>query len=452
MLFTAGIVQAESFHYQISPEQISFAVHIPANSTYNVWHTTNPMKVVIDIAAKYPNLPARVKVDDVALKEIRFATGPNNGTRIVLDFDYLVSNLQTSVENEWLELKIDKVYVQNSLRRIEQGVRYGHERRGIVSGPLIVNYLEVDLMNPNVEIRSMIAQDQIYGKEYVSSMAARSQAIAAINGLYFANDGRPLGLLVIDQELVSEPYANRTAIGIGPGMAQIGPITMNGQVTSAGGKNYLISGLNRPRGADELVVYTPAYGVSSRTNIYGTDLIVENNTIVDIVSGDAKIPANGYVVSGHGLARDYVDQFIIGDSLVIDLGLTPDLISEGYQHIISGGPRLLAAGEIKITAEAEKFQADIASGRAPRTAIGITADQKLLLVTVNGRKSGISIGVTLNELAELMLELGAVDAMNLDGGGSTVMVIRDQVLNLPSDGVERPVSNAIVIITPESRY
>lgn len=74
-----------------------------------------------------------------------------------------------------------------------------------------------------------------------------------------------------------------------------------------------------------------------------------------------------------------------------------------------------------------------------------------MIVTVNGRQPGVSVGMTLEELAELMIELGAVDAMNLDGGGSTTMVIRDRVLNIPSDGTERPVSNAIVIITPESR-
>ena len=108
-------------------------------------------------------------------------------------------------------------------------------------------------------------------------------------------------------------------------------------------------------------------------------------------------------------------------------------------------------GQIKITGEIERFQPDVLYSRAPRTALGITKDKKLLLVTVNGRQPGISVGVTLTELAEIMIDLGAVDAMNLDGGGSTTMVIRNQVLNLPSDGIERPVSNGIMIINPESR-
>ena len=76
---------------------------------------------------------------------------------------------------------------------------------------------------------------------------------------------------------------------------------------------------------------------------------------------------------------------------------------------------------------------------------------QFIIVTVNGRNPGISVGMTLEELAELMIELGAVDAMNLDGGGSTTMVIRDMVLNIPSDGIERSVSNAIIVTTPETR-
>ena len=103
-------------------------------------------------------------------------------------------------------------------------------------------------------------------------------------------------------------------------------------------------------------------------------------------------------------------------------------------------------GRIEITGEEERFQADILVGRAPRTAIGITGDQKLLLVTVNGRQPNISVGMTLHELGNLLLELGALQAMNLDGGGSTTMVIRNLVLNLPSDGKERPVGNSIVVI------
>lgn len=140
----------------------------------------------------------------------------------------------------------------------------------------------------------------------------------------------------------------------------------------------------------------------------------------------------------------------MGDRLDVTVALDPAWDDLGVTQIIGGGPRLVRDGRLEITGEEELFRDDILVGRAPRTAIGITDDQKLLLVTVNGRQPNISVGMTLEELGNLLIELGAIQAMNLDGGGSTTMVIRDFVLNLPSDGKERPVGNAIVVVAGDS--
>lgn len=452
-LVTATEVLDGNLLYQITPEQVNLQIKVPDASDVRVWHSTNPMKIIVDIDHySHHNFPQGQQVDDVALSEIRINPGPGAvGTRIALDFNYFLPNYQWEITGDWLKLVVDKVYTQSTINTVSRGVRYGHERRGIAAGPLIVNYLEVRYQDPLVEIRSVLAQDQIYGRERVSSMANRSHAIAAVNGLFFANDGRPLGLLAIDQSLISEPYENRTAIGLKANEVRIGAVGFNGLVTRVDGESLVISGLNRPRLADELIIYTPDFGDLSRTNIYGIDLIVVDDVVVGKVDGGASIPENGLVVSGHGVARDFLREVNIGDLLQLEINLDPDWLDEGFDHIIGGGPRIVADGVISITGEQERFQADVLKGRAPRTALGITADNRLLLVTVNGRQPGISVGVTLHELAELMIDLGAVDAMNLDGGGSTTMVIRNRVLNLPSDGVERSVSNAIVVITPESR-
>src|SRR5690606_32238975 len=153
-------------------------------------------------------------------------------------------------------------------------------RKGIAAGPLIINFIEVRYLDPLIEIRSVLSQDQIYGRELVSSMAKRSQAIAAANGLYFAAVGRPLGLLAIDGRIISEPYANRTAIGIKPGEIVIGQVSLEGRVKLSDGQEFGVSGINRPRLADELIIYTPDYGENSRTNIYGVDLIVVDEIVV----------------------------------------------------------------------------------------------------------------------------------------------------------------------------
>ncbi|GAB4195361.1 MAG: hypothetical protein Kow00105_09600 [Phycisphaeraceae bacterium] len=99
----------------------------------------------------------------------------------------------------------------------------------------------------------------------------------------------------------------------------------------------------------------------------------------------------------------------------------------------------------------------------PRTAIGVTADNRLLLVTVDGRQPGFSEGMSLDELARFMIELGAVQALNLDGGGSTTMAIADpepRVLNFPSSkdangnpGVLRPNGTSLAVFAkPNPEY
>ncbi len=127
--------------------------------------------------------------------------------------------------------------------------------------------------------------------------------------------------------------------------------------------------------------------------------------------------------------------------------LVPDWLSQGVAWAVGGGPRLVKDGKVHVTSGEERFRADVSAGRAPRTAAGVTADGKLLLVAVTGRQAYYSIGVTLEELANLMIELGARDALNLDGGGSSTMVVREYVMNTPSDGTERRVADAILVFT-----
>jgi hypothetical protein len=95
----------------------------------------------------------------------------------------------------------------------------------------------------------------------------------------------------------------------------------------------------------------------------------------------------------------------------------------------------------------ERFDASY-NNRHPRTAIGCTGNGEVVVVTVDGRSSE-SKGLTLDELASLMLKLGCSDAMNLDGGGSSTMVLGGTVLNRPSDGGLRSVANAVLLFGPK---
>jgi Phosphodiester glycosidase len=133
-------------------------------------------------------------------------------------------------------------------------------------------------------------------------------------------------------------------------------------------------------------------------------------------------------------------------------GSSPALPPSAPSLVVGAGPRLLRDGRVAVAARAEGF-APLRSffdvfvrGRQARTLAGVTDEGRLLLVTVDGRRPGWSVGMTLPEASRLMRSLGARDALNLDGGGSTTMTIRGEVVNRPSDRVgERPVSNAVYV-------
>ncbi|MDD3925883.1 MAG: phosphodiester glycosidase family protein [bacterium] len=119
-------------------------------------------------------------------------------------------------------------------------------------------------------------------------------------------------------------------------------------------------------------------------------------------------------------------------------------------YCLGAGPRLVEQGQMKITAREEAFRDDIAVGRAPRTGLGLAADGTVVLAVVDGRQPGISIGMTLEELATLLLNLGARDALNFDGGGSSALYLDGTILNSPSDGRERPVASALAVFAGQS--
>ena len=142
---------------------------------------------------------------------------------------------------------------------------------------------------------------------------------------------------------------------------------------------------------------------------------------------------------------------ILGKNLSSEITFSEKIISDdgdfnSVPNILGAGPRLVANGQISVTADAEEFPADIKFGRAPRSAVGVTKWGDYILAVVDGRQSH-SQGCTLQEWAEILLNrFGAVDAINLDGGGSSELVVKEKIVNSPSDGSERSVGSVLAIL------
>ncbi len=278
-----------------------------------------------------------------------------------------------------------------------------------------------------------------YSKHTVSSFVKMSGALAGVNGSYFFSNGTPVGALIVKGQVVSSPLLNRTALILyKDGRSAIDALKMEGYLYMKNGETLGFSGVNQPLKNDEIIVYTPDYQFTDPSSA-SVNVIVENSAVTDIKYGETGVPKNGFVISGMGGAGDTLrERFRKGDPVRWFFMASPPL--DDIEDVIAAGPRLVYEGKPCVTSVEEKFKNDIAKGRAARTAVGITGDGRLIFLVVE--KNGKSRGATLQELSKLMIKLGADDAMNLDGGGSSAMVVTGSVIN---NGGKRPVSNAIVI-------
>ncbi|HWR38000.1 MAG TPA: phosphodiester glycosidase family protein [Patescibacteria group bacterium] len=311
------------------------------------------------------------------------------------------------------------------------------------SEPLQAHILEIDPRAGYI-IRPVLSNDSIAGLETLSSMANRSRALAAVNASYFDPDGTIIGLLKLDGRIVSTPYLSRAVLGYFPkGYFSIDRPDYDGWVELPDGQHVTIGGVNRERGADELILYNSGYGPATGTNVYGREWVIRNGQVVACQTGNSPLTTANQILSAHGTVMTALAGLKVGDHVLIHQSLGSEW--DQTVHALGAGPLLVKNGEVFLTTGEEGFGSDVAGGRAPRTAIGLTEQGHLLLVVVDGRQS-FSRGMTLAELAAFMKDLGAKDAMNLDGGGSSEMIVQGRIVNSPSDGRERRVGDALVVI------
>jgi hypothetical protein len=292
-------------------------------------------------------------------------------------------------------------------------------------------------------------------------MARRAGAAAAVNGNFFTPAGDPLGCLIIDGEVLSEPDPQRTCAGIAPDGALVFDRVQGELAVTLPDGTRPISGVNRERRADELLLYRPAFGESTRTNAFGAEAVISGGVVTAVADlrGNAPIPPDGFVLSGHGRGRQWILQSLRQGTAV---GLHAAMVPSGgdprwaqIRDAIGGGPRLLAAGQFAAATftGSEGFASTLTDRRHPRTAVGVLADGRIILFVADGRRPSHSLGMTLLELAAELRGLGAVDAMNLDGGGSSVLVAGGRVVTVPSEeSGERSVPDALLVMpAPQSR-
>lgn len=326
----------------------------------------------------------------------------------------------------------------------------------------VFNLLRLDLTKVRLDV--VHALDAAIGLETTSSIALRHGAFAAINAGFFRLDksifaGDAAGVLMIDGKVLSESYNNRIALGIAnkkrKTKVMFDRLNSNNYFVRGTDETIAISGINRERKENEIILFTPEFNRSTLTNDDGFELIIKGRIVEEIIlnKGNASIPPDGFVLSISNSKFQKLSQKRNIVRLVRKLIATETEKQKFFtkaEDIVGGVPQLVKNGKIEITWEQEKSSKSFVETHHPRTAVAKLKDGKFLMVTVDGR-SAESGGISLPDLAAFLLELGATDAMNLDGGGSTTMFLNSKVVNRPSDKEgERKVSDAI-LVTPRKK-
>lgn len=341
------------------------------------------------------------------------------------------TNFNNSVRNR---------YKNSMIYDVTLGVKHIKLTKTISGRPVRINVVEINQkLNPNLQINPQLSSSRLASKSTITTLARKNNSLVAINGTYFKpQTGVPLGTLMINGKMYTGPIYNRVAMGIFEDGFDMARLELNAQVKSFKG-NIKVDNINQPRMlSTHVIVYTPEWGsFAPPSPKYGKQIAVENGKIVSIGTQAMPIPHNGYVIVGPNerLAKLYKAKLV-----ALDIKTIPNW--DNVKHIISGGPYLVKNGEIFVDMTEQKLGA--IGGKNPRTAIGYTQDGNFIMVAVDGRE-GASVGLTLKELAWFMKSIGCTNAMNLDGGGSTVMYVNGRVVNMPKVKGGIALSNALTI-------
>lgn len=351
-------------------------------------------------------------------------------------FDKLTIEQRTKIFNE----NIRKKYKNCTITNVDTGVKHIRLTRYYQGQPVRINVVEINpSLNPNLQLTPSLATNSLGRKATITSIAKRNNSIVAINGTFFKPaTGVPLGTLMIDKKMYTGPIYNRVAMGFFDNGYDMARIQLNATL-KARGTELKIDNINQPRTlSTHVIVYTPDWGKMAPVSPkYGSQIAVSNGKIIETSTSQLTIPQDGYVVVG---PAQKLNQFANEKDVKLDIGTIPNW--QNVNHIISGGPYLVKNGKVYVDIGEQKLGA--IGGRNPRTAIGYTADNNFIIVTVDGREKA-SVGMTLYELANFMKGIGCYNAMNLDGGGSTVLYVNGRVVNHPQVQGGIALSNALTL-------
>ena len=282
--------------------------------------------------------------------------------------------------------------------------------------------------------------------------------MVGINGDFYAPEtGRPSGVVMRGGVVDSPPLGDRSSVGFSPeGSIDVRRVEFFGTWRGLGQRRTLTD-LNQAPKQNGISLFTPSYGPATPAQVGVSEVVIHpfppatpNTDLTGPVVqfsgvGGTPIPRDGAVLVARGTAAQrLVEEAPIGSLVTLRVILRPEW-SE-VSSAVGGGPVIVRNGGPVFRAN-EAFSTYQLSPRHPRTTVGQRADGRIIMVVVDGRRPGYSVGMTNFELAQALVRLGAVTASGFDGGGSSTLAFNGALLNRPSDsGGERPASNALQLM------
>lgn len=361
------------------------------------------------------------------------------------------------------------------------GVSHSSKKLNLYDSLQSLHVMEIDTNNSSIDLKAISLRNEVYGTESVSDMLQEQEAMghpvaAAVNGDFFSVVGVPSGLQISDGEIITSPGTIKTLFMVLPnGRVKLEhSVSMNATISEPGGVSLDLDMINRsqvPTHTNHAFLFNSRFGESTRAPAGGVEVVIEaKNHDGQLKAGQRLIgsvvsigPANNgelmpgqLILSATGAKAEWVRQNLaVGDTVHMDVSFDKG-VNDAVQ-VISGnstlGKVLLLDGEIP--ADILDPADSLNTSREPRTMLG-TKDGKLFIVVVDGRQPGHSEGLTLAEGAKYLQSLGADQAINMDGGGSSTYYARQPgdeqptLLNRPSDGPERTVANSIMVMPKQS--
>jgi hypothetical protein len=334
------------------------------------------------------------------------------------------------------------------------GLRWRQQILNVNSIQVPVVWLEVNPRQPGLRIRPILPNPTtMMGTAPLLQTAQQAQVSAAMNGGFFNRIRQlPLGAIRLNNRWLSGPILNRGAIAWdATGNMILGRLTLRETLITPTNQRFPLTHLNSGYVQAGIARYTTDWGPTYTTLADNEILVtVQNNQVtgqqtLEKAGTNSPIPSNGYLLVLRS-NRAAAPSLAPGTTLRLESPTEPADFSR-YPQIIAAGPLLLQNRQVVLNAKGEGFSDAFVSETAARSAIAKTANGTVLIVAAHSRLDGT--GLTLPETAQLLQQLGAIDALNLDGGSSTTLYLGGQLLDRPSQTAAR-VHNGIGIFVPTS--